>query len=234
MKIAHLGPQAALIALLAAGPSFAPARAATEPASIELAAEAQGNAANDLARATVFAEAADGHLAPLARKLNPVTAAALATVKAAAAVKLKSSNTRTYPVYGRDAGRIESWRMRSEIVLESRELAALSALVGKLQEAGLGLAQFEFTPSPPTRKSVEDQLIVEAIAAFKARAEVAAHALGQHYRIRRLAINTQSSAPRPYPLMRAAMANSVSGAAPVEAGESALTVSVSGTVDLIP
>ena len=119
--------------------------------------------------------------APLARKQNTASAAALATIKSASAVKLRSSNTRTIPVRGRDGNRIESWRMVSEFVLESRDAQALSELITQLQDSGLGLARIDTTTSPQTRKKTEDQAIGEAIAAFKARAELAAQALGQHY-----------------------------------------------------
>ncbi|WP_417070305.1 SIMPL domain-containing protein [Niveibacterium terrae] len=223
----------ALAGLLPLAALAAPAQPSSEAPTLELSVEAQGSAPNDLFAATLFAEATDSRLAPLARKLNTASTAALATIRSAPAVKLRSSATRTTPVRGRDGNRIESWRMVSEFALESRDAQALSELITKLQDSGLGLARIDTTASQQTRKKTEDQAIGEAIAAFKARAELAAQALGQHYRIRKITINTQS-AERPQPVFRAALASSAGAAAPVEAGESLLTVSVSGTVELLP
>lgn len=226
-------PLKTALTIAVAGLLCAPALAAPEAPTLELSVEAQGSAPNDLFGATLFAEAADTRLAPLARKLNTASAAALATIKKATAVKLRSSDTRTIPVRARDGNRIESWRMVSEFVLEARDAQALSELITQLQDSGLGLARIDTTASLQTRKKTEDQAIGEAIAAFKARAELAAQALGQHYRIVKMTINTQSS-ERPHPVFRAAMASSAGAPAPVEAGESLLTVSVSGTVELLP
>lgn len=201
--------------------------------TLELSVEAQSAAPNDLSRATMFIEASDIKLATLARKVNNTTATALATAKNVASVKVRSGTTQTVPNYSRAGDRIESWRMHSELVLESRDTPALSELIALLQEAGAGLGQLSFTPSAETRRKAEDMAITEAIAAFKARAELASHALGQRYRIHQLTISTQSS-QRPHPLRVMAVKASGTQPAPAEAGESQIMVTVNGSVELLP
>ncbi len=217
--------------------SALPAAAETLPALssstlIELTAEATRSAPNDLGRAVLYAEGSDENLPALSRKLNQQISVALAATKAYPAVKTHSGSTQTWPIYARNSTKIESWRMRSEVVLESRETPPLSELVGKLQASGLALGNIGFQPSPETRKKTEDDTIVDAIAAFRARADVAAGALGRKYRIRQISINANSTPPRPYyPMAKAAMAADAMPA-PVEAGESQVGIMVSGQVEL--
>ncbi|MDX9707792.1 MAG: SIMPL domain-containing protein, partial [Azospira sp.] len=122
--------------------------------TIDLAAEASRPAANDLARATVFAEAVGSAPGEAAKRVNALVADALATAKGYAPVKTQSAGTHTYPVRAREGNRIESWRMRSEIALESTDIAALSELLGKLQTK-LGVSDVSLMPSPQTREKAE-------------------------------------------------------------------------------
>lgn len=58
-------------------------------------------------------------------------------------------------------------------------------------------------PAPETRRKVENEVTVDAIAAFKARADVVAEAMGKKkYRIKQMNIHTNSRGPQP--LYRAA------------------------------
>jgi len=214
-----------------------PAGAETTPATnnstvIELAAEASRSAPNDLGRAVLYVEGSDDSLPALSRKLNQQIATALATSKAYANVKTRTGSAQTWPTYARNSTKIDSWRMRSEVILESRETAQLSELIGKLQAGGLALGNIGFQPAPETRKKVEDDTIVDAIAAFRARADVAAGALGRKYRIKQISINTSSMPPRPYyPMAKAAMVSD-SAPAPVEAGDSQVAITVNGQIEL--
>lgn len=207
---------------------------AAEPAApqgtlVELSAEAGRQAPNDLARATVFAEASDANAAELAKRINATIAAALQTAKAHPGVRARSGTTQTYPNYGKAGTRIENWRMRSEILLETRDVAALSELLGKLQ-ANLGVGNIALSPAPETRARVEEQATLDAIAAFQARAKLIAGALGAPFRIRQIAVQG-AGRPPVGPIMRSAMM--AEAAAPIEAGESTVNVSVSGQIELI-
>ena len=119
-----------LLALLFA--TSATAAAAGNVTTIDLAAEASRPAANDLARATVFAEASGATPNDLARRVNGLIADRLKTARGYSGIRTQSGGTHSYPVYGKGS-RIEGWRMRSELILESADSAALSELLGKLQ-----------------------------------------------------------------------------------------------------
>ncbi|MDS4013378.1 MAG: cyclic nucleotide-binding protein, partial [Candidatus Accumulibacter sp.] len=89
----HAVPLTAL--LFATSLLAAPPEAAT---TIELSAEASATAANDLARATVFAEASGNAPGELARRVNGLLADALKTARAYPSVRTQSGMTHTYPV----------------------------------------------------------------------------------------------------------------------------------------
>ena len=82
--------------------------------------------------------------------------------------------------------------------------------------------------SPEARRAAEDALIAEAITAFHARADrVRAAMKAAGYRIRNLSIGTSSGGP-PRPFEARAMAQALA----VEPGESQVTVTASGSIQL--
>lgn len=218
-----------LIILLLLLAPLAQAAETSKAPTIELSAEANRTAANDLARATVYAEAADTAPGDLARKVNGAIAQALATSKAFTSVKTQSGGSRTWPSYDK-AGKINGWHMRSELQLESRDMAALSELLGKLQTS-LAVSQIALMPAPETRKKAEDGAMLDAIAAFQARARLVAESLHKPWRLKELHINT-GAGPRQnfFPMVRAAAM--AADAMPVEAGDSQVTASVTGQIEL--
>ena len=213
-----------LLTLLIAAPAFA------APTLIELSAEASRPAINDLVRATVSAEATGTTPGELSKQVNSLMANALKTTKAYPSVKTQSAGTNTYPIYAK-GGKIESWRMRSELSLESGDVATLSELLGKLQTT-LQVSNLLLQPSPETRKKVENEAMLDALAAFKSRAKVLADALGQPYHIKQLSVNSSGTIVQP--MFRAAAKSMLSDAAPmpVEAGESQVSATISGQIEL--
>lgn len=197
--------------------------------TVELSAEASRPAPNDLAIATAYVEASDGDPAKLSDHVNGVVASALEQVRQYPDVKAKTAGTSTYPVYGKDGRRIEAWRMRSELQLESRNLPSLSELLGKLQ-GSLAMSGLTMQPAPETRKSIADLVATDAIRAFQTRAKTIADTLGQPYRIRHLTISYGGEPPiRP---MKAMSFRSEAAPMPIEAGESEIAVTINGTIEL--
>ena len=109
------------------------AGAAGAATTVDLTAEASRPAANDMVRATVFAEASGSNPAELARRVNQDIAEGLKAIKGKAGVSVKSGRQSTFPVYAQNQ-KIESWRIHSELILESRDAAAVSELLGQLPD----------------------------------------------------------------------------------------------------
>lgn len=213
-----------------------PATSAAEPAKpegtiIEFTVDVSRAAPNDLARASAFMEASDASPADLAKRVNSAISAALNTVKAYSTIKVKSGATYTYPSYAKGGRNIESWRMRSEIQMETRDIGALSELLGKLQ-ANLGVGQIQLVPAPETRKKIEDEATLEALAAFRAKAKLIADAMGKPYRIKQLSVQGSGRPPVVPVMARAAAMTAEAAPTPIEAGESSIGVTVSGQIEL--
>ncbi len=221
---------AALLALAGA------ARAA-EPAphynSVELQAEAQREVPNDTLNASLYAEINDSNPAALASALNRAANDALRLAKDYKSVRVRSGNHQTYPVYGKD-NVLQGWRGRAEIRLESKDFEAASGLIGKLQSE-LQLGNLNFSVSSDARRRAEDELMLEAIAAFRARAEIVRGALaGRSYKIQRLNLNSGYSGPPPRFAVGRAMAAAPAVAPPnFESGVSLVTVTAAGSVEVL-
>ncbi|HMW18272.1 MAG TPA: SIMPL domain-containing protein [Accumulibacter sp.] len=230
-SLRRLIKSAPVLALLCATPLSTAAPAAPSATTIDLSADASRLANNDLARATVFAEASGATPGELARKVNSLVAEGLKTAKTYTSVKTRSGATHTYPSYGK-SGKIDAWRMRSDLLLESSDTAALSELLGQLQNS-LAVANLVMVPAPATLKKAENEAIVDAITAFRARAAVIAEALGKSYRIKQLSINS-SGRPMEMPMLKTrGMLAAEAAPMPIEAGDSQITANISGQIELL-
>lgn len=208
------------------------ATAAQAGALVDLAAEASRPAANDMVRASVYSEVTGKNPAELAQRVNADIAEALKLIRTKSGVSVKSGQNSTYPLYNQGQ-KIDGWRMRSELVLESKDQGSVSELLGKLQQMRLAVGDVSMLPSPETRRKVEDEATREAIRAFQNRAAVIAEQLGKGWKIKQL--NVQQGGQMPMPMMRAArgvMMAAEAAPAPLEAGESLVTTNVSGQIEL--
>ncbi len=210
---------------------------AAEPApprynTVTLQADAQREVQNDLLNATLFVEVNDSTPAGVANAVNKSVNDALRIAKDYKNVRARSGNNQTFPVYTK-GNQLQGWRGRGEIRLESKDFEAASALIGKLQSS-MQLGGIQFTVAPESRRAVENELITEAIAAFKARAEIAKTALGgRGYKLQNLNVGS-GRAVMPQPYMAMARAQAAEVAAPnLEAGASVITVNANGTVEIL-
>jgi predicted secreted protein len=200
--------------------------------TVELQAEAQREVQNDMLNATLFVELNDSSPAALANAVNKIVNEALRIAKDYKGVRVRSGNNQTFPVYAR-ANVLPGWRGRAEIRIESKDFESASGLIGKLQST-MQLGNLTFSVSPEARRTTENELITEAIAAFKARAEIVKSALtGRGYKLQRMNVTHGYNAPQPrFAVARAAVAQEV--AAPnLEAGVSVVTVNASGAIEVL-
>jgi predicted secreted protein len=186
---------------------------------------------NDRMQAVLSVTAEDEHAARLADQINRTTAWALQIAKAQRKVEMRTANYQTYPVY--DKNKIRRWRGTQELVLEGNDFAALSNLIGQLQER-LQVTSINFSLSPTQRATAEDELITQALEAFKQRAELVRKQLAaRSSRIVDVFIDTGLGQPPPIVRRAGAMAAAEAVAPPaVEGGTSTLTVTVRGVIQL--
>lgn len=222
----------ALIAFFGAAGTAARGDDTPDPMNrVSFQVESSRDVSNDWIQAVVGIVDEDVDSARLADRINATMTRAMAVAKAAPAVRVKSGGYATHPIH--KDGKLRRWRASQDLVLESADVDAVTALVGKLQSE-LQLRSIGFSISPERRRSTEDELIAEALVAFKARAGIVRENLGaSHYEIVELTINTQGGSP-PRPVFAEARVMSASKVATpaLEGGTSRLSVHVSGTIEL--
>jgi len=149
-------------------------------------------------------------------------------------MEVRTGNFSLYPRYGRD-GKINGWQGSNELVLEGRDFARISATAGKIQTLTLGGVVFGL--SREQRAKVEGQAQALAIERFKTRATEIARGFGfGGFSLREVSVNAndQGFVPRPRLVAMEARVTSADAPVPVEPGKSAVVVTVSGSVQLLP
>jgi predicted secreted protein len=230
-KIRGRGVAVVAIALCALAGS-ARANDAPDPMNrVSFQVESSRFVTNDRIQAVVGITDEDTDSARLAGRINSVMAKALADAKASPEVRVKSGGYSTHPIH--EDGKIRRWRASQDLILESADVAAVTALLGQLQ-AELQLRSIDFSISPERRRAVEDELIAEALSAFKARADIVRQNLGAaDYELVHVSIDSQGGA-QPRPMLMEMRAMSAAKVAPpaLEGGTSQLSVHVNGTIEL--
>ena len=220
----------ALLLLAACLPLAAQAQEAKEPAFnlVSLSAQAERDVPNDLLIAVLAVDAEGPDPAHLAGAVNKTMQHALELARGVREVRARSAGYQTWLVT--DKARISRWRVRQELRLESSDIAAASALIGKLQSI-LVVSQLSLSVSDESRRQAENALIGEAIAAFEERARVVRDAMkARSYRVRELQV-AGGAQPRPMLAQMRALASEVALPA-IEAGTSRILITVSGTIQL--
>lgn len=198
---------------------------------IQFLATQRESVSNDTMHVTLGASGESSDPAELAARINDAMNWALGIAKGYAGVTVGTGNYQTYPVYEKTV--LKRWRARQNLELQGKDSRLLGRLVGELQ-ARLQVQSMSFSVSDEKRNGIENRLISQALDAFKKRADLIVNNLrATGYRIVDININTSSPRPPiPYPVgMMAAQSKSGSPVA-VEAGESEIGVTVSGTIEL--
>jgi predicted secreted protein len=226
-----------LLGLMAAEAATATSAPTATP-TLQLDAMASATIANDEMVVVLAVERDGQQIATLNEAVVSQINAAIAEARRVDGVRARLGSLSTYPNVTRE-GKPNGWRVRGELVLESRMLEQLSQLTGRLAEK-MQLASVAFRLSSERRRTEEDRLLSEAAKSFQNKAARAATAFGfKSYQIRELSLRPGGNfQPRPVYMSRSAeampMAASAPPPVPTDGGESEVVVSVSGTVDLIP
>jgi predicted secreted protein len=201
---------------------------------VELSASAEQDVANDLLVAVLYSEHEGQRQADVAGRVNETMAWALGIAKPASGIKVQTLQYSTWPIYANDSATITGWRARQALRIEGRDAKAVGELIASLQDR-LAVESLAYAVSREARKTAEDALTANALAQFDARARQIAQALGRPgYRLVRLRVADTGQPGMPAPYRAVMMAEGAAKTAPaqIEAGEQALSVTVSGTIQL--
>lgn len=205
---------------------------------VSLSAQASVEVPRDFLSITLSATREGPDAAQVQAQLRQVLDAALADARKAAKpgqVDLRTGSFSVYPRYAPKGG-IAGWQGSGELVVEGKDIAAISTLAGRLQ--ALAVTRVAQGLSREAREQVEGEVATQAIARFRARAESYAKQFGfGGYMIREVAVAGGDTPPVPLPYPRmSVMAAGVAAEAPqpVEAGRATVTVTVSGSIQMTP
>lgn len=187
---------------------------------------------NDWATARLSALAEGQDPARVASEVNEKMGRALARAKQEKGIEVESGGYVTQPIH--DGNRIVRWQAWQELRLETADVDRLSKLVGVLQEQGLQLSGIEFSVKRETREALQDALTTEALAKFRARADLVSKGMGRAgWSLIALSVGQGGGQPHFYAMRAEADMAMKSAPAPAfEAGKSDLQVTVDGTVEL--
>ncbi len=207
---------------------------------VALRAEVSQAIAHDLMQVTLYSEAQHSDPAALAADITHTLNAAIKQARSVKGVSVALGSRHSYPVYSENKGddkrqHITAWRERAELRLESADFAALSQLSGEMLQT-LKMAGMDFSIAAATRQAHEDALLKDAVAAFKARAQLATEALGgSGYKLVNLNLSSGGFQP-PMPMrmstMKGSMMMDAAVAPEIEAGTSQVTVSADGLIEV--
>jgi predicted secreted protein len=221
------------VVALAPAPTLAHDEEAKSLRRVSFQVERSREVDNDWLRASVVAQAEDADAAAVADRVNQAMSWALARAKVVPGLKLHTTGYQTWPI--QEAGRIRRWRASQQLLIEGSDASAITKLLGDLQSK-VQLGGLDFTLSPERRRAVEEELSVEVLKAFRAKADLVADTLGAgNYQIVRIDLGGGAGiVPMADAMMmaRAGMAEKAVAAPSAEGGRSQVSVQAGATIEL--
>jgi len=205
---------------------------------VSLSAESEVQLPNDelVVRFTVETEGKD--TSALRVEVNRISQDVHARLKAEEGLKWTTMGRSLEPIWEYD--RLHSknirtgWRMVQSTEVITQKLESVSGWLDAIEVAGAQIKDLTFRVSSETLRRAQNDLRMQAIAAFRAKATDFAKGLdAPDFRI----LELQTDSPPVYPMraqvMRSMEADKATAAAPVlNSGESQVSVRISGTIEI--
>ena len=202
---------------------------------LQLSSSATVEVVPDLLRMQLVAMRQGPEAAQVQEQLKSALEQALAEARRAASpgqMDVRTGDFRLTPQYARE-GRISGWQGTAELVLEGRDFARIAQSAGRIQ--GLSLGGVGFMLSREQRAQVERDAQGQAIAGFRTKAGELAKGFGfTAFTLREVTVHAGDVGAPPRPMRMGTAEAAVASVAPVpvEPGKTAVTVTVSGSVQL--
>ena len=197
--------------------------------------EVKEEIANDEVRASLYKKAQANDAKTLATTLNTSINKALAIAKRYPTVTVSTGQQSSYPRYDKN-DKIIGWTGQANIDLKSTDFAATSQLIADLQET-LVMDTLNFGVSAIKKDAIEQKLMTEASRAFQQQAKNLTRAWdARGYRVVTVNLNTgNNNYPRPMYASMEMRATSADASVPsqnFESGNSTISVTANGTIEL--
>jgi predicted secreted protein len=189
----------------------------------------------DTAVITMAAERSGADASAITQQINKTMGDAVREAKATSGVDAITGNFVTHQQYD-NKGNVIGWTVRADLILKSKDFGVLGKLSGNLSQT-LKVISSGFEVSRDLKAREDAALLTQGLQAFQTKAKTAAQTLGFNgYTIREIAIQqAQLEQPhQPRPMMMMARGAAMADAAPVqiEAGRTAMNLTVSGSIQL--
>ena len=187
---------------------------------------------NDEVRASMYKKAQASTSKALATTLNTSINNAMKIAKRYPSVTVSTGQQRTYPRYDKN-DKIIGWTGQASIDLKDR-LCGTSQLIADLQET-LVMDNLNFGVSDSKKDAIEQKLMTEASRAFQQQAKPNARWNARGYRVVTVNLNTGNNYPRPMygsMNMKAEAADASVPSQSFESGNSTISVTANGTIEL--
>ncbi len=196
--------------------------------------EVKEEIANDEVRASLYKKAQANDAKTLATTLTTSINRALAIAKRYPTVTISTGQQNTYPRYDKN-DKIIGWTGQANIDLKSTDFVATSQLIADLQET-LVMNNLNFGVSEVKKDALEQKLMTDASRAFQQQAKNLTRAWdARGYRVVTVNLNTGNNYPRPMYSAMEMRATSADASVPsqnFESGNSTISVTANGTIEL--
>ena len=223
-----------LVALLATAALAADPIAPT--GVVALTATASVEVTRDLMAVTLSATREGTDAASVQSALKQALDAALLEARGVARagqIDVRTGNFSMNPRYS-TKGQMNGWQGTAELLIEGRDLPGIGQLAGRIQS--MTIARVSQGLSREQREKAEGGVTAQAIARYRAQAAEVTKQFGySSYAVREVSVNSNEQGGGPEPMMIRAKVFSAAADAPlpVEAGQTSVSVTVSGTVQML-
>lgn len=212
--------------------TLSPTAFANEYNRISFNSEVKSQIANDEIRASLSKTAQAATAAAIAKELNSSINAMLAISKRYPEVVVSTGQQTTYPRYN-NAGKIIGFTGSVSLNLKSGDFAKTSQLIADLQSV-MVVDDISFGVSDTLKEQEEKRLQLEAIKRFGKEAEDISRAFGSTgYKIVNVSLNGDGYNRPAMPMMAAMKAAESSVPQNFEAGNTTLSYTANGTIELV-
>ncbi|MBY0468882.1 MAG: SIMPL domain-containing protein [Burkholderiaceae bacterium] len=202
---------------------------------VALTASASVEVTRDLMAVTLSATREGTDASTVQSALKQALDAALLEARGAARpgqIDVRTGNFSMNPRYS-PKGLLNGWQGTAELVIEGRDLTGIGQLAGRIQS--MTIARVAQGLSREQREKAETGVTAQAIARYRAQATEVTKQFGYaSYTVREVSVNSnEQGGPEPMMMRAKVFAAAADAPLPVEAGQTSVTVTVSGTVQML-
>jgi predicted secreted protein len=212
---------------------------AADPASpngvVALTATASVEVTRDLMAVTLSATREGTDASAVQSALKQALDAALLEARGAARagqIDVRTGNFSMNPRYS-TKGMLNGWQGTAELVIEGRDLPGIGQLAGRIQS--MAIARVSQGLSREQREKAEGSVTAQAITRYRAQAAEVTKQFGYtSYAVREVSVNSnEQGGPEPMMMRARVFAAAADAPLPIEAGQTSVSVTVSGTVQML-